>query len=56
MSKFQPISLSWFCGESNFVVLLLFSLVKFDGKNLALFSFVFTESKYLGNLPLDSIC
>lgn len=49
MSKFQPISLSWFCGESSFVVLLLFGLVKFVF-HLVLFSFVFAESKYLGNL------
>lgn len=54
MSKLQPISLTWFYGESGFVVLLLFGLVKFVF-DLALFSFVFAKSKYLGNL-LNSIC
>lgn len=53
MSKFQPISLSWFCGKSSFVVLSLFGLVKFVS-DLALFSFVSAKSKYLGNL-LNSI-
>lgn len=54
MSKFQPISLFWFCGESSFVVLSLFGLVKFVS-DLALLSFVSAKSKYLGNL-LNSIC